>query len=268
MSPAFSVILPTYNRVYVVWRSIQSVLAQTLEDFELLIVDDGSTDATPRLVEEFRDERIRMLSVPRGPRGPSAARNVGLAESTGQLIAYLDSDDSWPPEYLARMKRAAETHPSGNLFYADQIATIWERTAARDWHLVTVRNTSQKEFTLADARNIRWPGITGIIHRRSLLAELKGFDEALHWLEDWDFFFRAMLANSCQCQRVPGIVVPYRQIHGQGADGICAQARESGELEVAHRRKILTKWQRHLSASAIARMSISASDIKPLRARQ
>lgn len=75
MTPLFSVILPTYDRAYVLWRAILSVLAQTESRWELLVVDDGSTDATSCLLEEFRDARVRSVKTPN--RGPSAARNLG-----------------------------------------------------------------------------------------------------------------------------------------------------------------------------------------------
>src|SRR5438067_1214020 len=99
MTPLFSVIVPTYNRAYVLWRALLSVLAQTEPRWELLVVDDGSTDDTSRLLEEFRDPRIRVVTTPN--RGPSAARNQGAQLAQARYLAYLDSDNTWRPEFLA-----------------------------------------------------------------------------------------------------------------------------------------------------------------------
>src|SRR4051812_7611100 len=109
LMPFFSIIIPTYNRAYVLWRAIQSVLAQSETRWELLIVDDGSTDDTRRLVEEFRDARIRMVVTEN--RGPSAARNLGARLSDAPYLAYLDSDNTWHPEFLSRMLHAIQSHP-------------------------------------------------------------------------------------------------------------------------------------------------------------
>ena len=95
MKSTVSIVLPTWNRAYVLWRAIPSVQAQTFADWELIVVDDGSADCTARLVEEFRDPRIRYLQVEHG--GPSRARNLGVAASACDLIAYIDSDNTWRP---------------------------------------------------------------------------------------------------------------------------------------------------------------------------
>jgi glycosyltransferase involved in cell wall biosynthesis len=110
MTPLFSIILPTHNRAYVLWRAIQSVLAQTERRWELLVVDDGSTDDTARLLAEFRDGRIRSAKTENC--GPSAARNLGWRMTHAPYVAYLDSDNTWRPEFLAAMLEAVEGHPT------------------------------------------------------------------------------------------------------------------------------------------------------------
>src|SRR5215211_4427423 len=118
MTPLFSIILPTYNRAYVLWRAVESVLAQTEDRWELLVVDDGSTDATPRLMEEFRDGRIRSVKTQNG--GPSAARNLGWRMTHAPYVAYLDSDNIWRPEFLAAMLEAIKSRPDKVLWYCGQ----------------------------------------------------------------------------------------------------------------------------------------------------
>ena len=96
--PEVSVILPTYNRGWILKEAIDSVLAQDFRDFELIVVDDGSTDNTPQILDSYHQD----LMVVRQPnRGVSAARNRGIAAAGGGLIAFLDSDDLWLPRKLS-----------------------------------------------------------------------------------------------------------------------------------------------------------------------
>jgi len=100
-TPTVSVIIPTYNRAHLVGRAIRSVLNQTFQDFEIIVVDDGSTDNTEEVVKSFNDPRIRYIRHEQN-RGGSAARNTGIRAASGEYIAFLDSDDEWLPEKLAR----------------------------------------------------------------------------------------------------------------------------------------------------------------------
>lgn len=92
--PQVSVVIPTYNRANLISRSIMSVLSQTYQDFEIIVVDDASTDGTKDVVKSFADSRIRYLRNKKN-RGPSIARNIGIHKSVGKTIAFLDSDDEW-----------------------------------------------------------------------------------------------------------------------------------------------------------------------------
>src|SRR5690625_3525723 len=100
-APTVTVVIPTYNRAHVVHRAIDSVLGQTFADFELIVVDDGSTDGTEAVLSTYTDPRIRYL-VQLVNRGVSAARNRGIKEARGEFVAFLDSDDEWFPEKLER----------------------------------------------------------------------------------------------------------------------------------------------------------------------
>lgn len=92
--PAVSVVIPTYDRAAVLPRAIDSVLGQTVEDLELLVVDDGSTDRAPDVVAGYADDRVRCLRHEQN-RGASAARNSGIEAASGDYVAFLDSDDEW-----------------------------------------------------------------------------------------------------------------------------------------------------------------------------
>ncbi len=91
MIPFLTIILPTYNRAKLIKRSIDSILSQDFKDFELLIIDDGSTDHTPELLQEYEDERIKIFTKSNG--GVSSARNLDLKHAKGEYITFIDSDD-------------------------------------------------------------------------------------------------------------------------------------------------------------------------------
>jgi glycosyltransferase involved in cell wall biosynthesis len=117
MAPRFSVVLPAFNAARTLASALRSVLAQTQRDFELIVVDDGSTDATPQVVREIEDPRIRLVNQPN--RGLPAARNAGIRAARGALVAFLDADDLWLPHYLDRMGDALGSHHSAGMAYCD-----------------------------------------------------------------------------------------------------------------------------------------------------
>jgi len=97
-TPRFSIIIPTYNRAESVLQTLDSCFGQTCSDYEIIVVDDGSTDTTVSVLKTIQDARLRVVSQPNA--GPAAARNHGMRLSRGRYIAFLDSDDSWYPEFL------------------------------------------------------------------------------------------------------------------------------------------------------------------------
>lgn len=99
LTPRVSVIVPLYNKAPYVRRTLDSISQQTFSDFEVIVVDDGSTDHGPEIVRAFDDERVRLIT--QANLGPGAARNRALDEARGDLIAFLDADDEWLPDYLA-----------------------------------------------------------------------------------------------------------------------------------------------------------------------
>ncbi|HVI30549.1 glycosyltransferase family A protein [Phenylobacterium sp.] len=119
-APFFSVVVPTYNRGHLISYTIRSVLAQTFGDLELLVVDDGSTDDTPAVVQVFADARLRYLPVTNRERG--AARNHGLRHATGEYVVFLDSDDEFHPDHLETLWRAIRAQPHPPNFVATKYA--------------------------------------------------------------------------------------------------------------------------------------------------
>ena len=263
MQPTVSVILPTYDRAYVLWKAVQSVLAQTYGEFELIVVDDGSTDCTSRLLEEFRDARIRELETPN--RGPSAARNAGLELAEGEFVAYLDSDNTWKEGFLGHMLAAAQAEDSNMLWYCGADITFWERSERGTWSIAERWREEREPYDLDDAWRFEAPDTNCILHRREVAEAIGGWDENCRWLEDWDFFLRVCLEFSGQVSWVPEVLVDYRQVHGDGADGICAEAREDGAAEVAGRQYLLDKWGDHPDFAARDKLAMTEADLRRFR---
>lgn len=109
-----SIVIPLYNKEKLVGSTLRSVLAQTYQDFEVVVVDDGSTDGSVAVVEDVDDPRIRIIRQKNG--GVSAARNTGIREAKGEFIAFLDADDEWKPVYLATQARLIQTYPECDVF--------------------------------------------------------------------------------------------------------------------------------------------------------
>jgi len=106
----FTVILSTYNRRDLVPRAIRSVLSQTFADFEFIIIDNGSTDDTAYVINEFKDARIRFLKNPNPTKSCDGPRNMGIEMARGSLVSFIDDDDIWYPERLEKVRQAFETH--------------------------------------------------------------------------------------------------------------------------------------------------------------
>src|SRR5574338_867068 len=114
--PTISVILPVYNGEKTIQETIESVLQQTFEDFELIIINDGSQDATLHQVSTLSDARIKVFSYPNA--GVSASRNRGIAQAEGEYIAFIDADDLWTPDKLGAQFKTLQTNPQVAVAYS------------------------------------------------------------------------------------------------------------------------------------------------------
>ncbi|MDZ7266440.1 MAG: glycosyltransferase [candidate division KSB1 bacterium] len=181
-TPLISVIIPTYNRAAFLQEAVASVWAQTERDFELLIVDDGSTDETPQLCTAW-GARVRYLRQPR--RGVSAARNHGVHAAAGRFIAFLDSDDLWAPNKLARQRLWLEQHPGVLLCHTNE---IWIRNGRRVNQKKIHRKAGGWIYPLCLPRCVISP--SAVFLRRELLEATGEFDEDLPLCEDYDLWLR------------------------------------------------------------------------------
>ena len=151
--PSVSVVIPTYQRRGLVRRAVASVLGQTFQDFELIVVDDGSTDGTGDALEGI-DERIRYTR--QENRGVAAARNVGIRLARGEIIAFLDSDDRWLPDHLAVLTEVLARHPEAVLCTTCPRFHVGGRQTADDGKPVDA-------VPLLFAENVDRPGMIGRI---------------------------------------------------------------------------------------------------------
>jgi glycosyltransferase involved in cell wall biosynthesis len=176
-----SVIVPLYNKAATVVRALQSIQSQTFTDFEVIIVDDGSTDASAEQAEAFlknADGRFRMLR--QSNRGPGAARNRGIAEARGQFVAFLDADDEWLPHFLERATdRLLESGTAAiSMAWFDEPGhtssrTHFERLGLRTGICALQPATDPR--TLIALLVLMWPCST--VARRDMVQELGGFYE-------------------------------------------------------------------------------------------
>lgn len=180
--PAVSVIVPTFNRVDFLREALTSVEAQTWRNFELIVVDDGSSDATPALREAFPEARwFRRES----NGGVSSARNLGIDAARGQFICFLDSDDLWTEDKLQKQMRWMEAHPESQVCYTDE---IWIRRGVR----VNPMNKHQKFSGDIFERSLELCIISpsSVLMRAALFGAVGRFDEALEVCEDYDLWLR------------------------------------------------------------------------------
>lgn len=183
-APTVSVIIPVYNRSQAVVRAISSVRAQTFQDFELIVVDDGSTESLAAAVSSVKDSRLRLVAHKRN-RGPAAARNTGVAKAKGRFVAFLDSDDEWLPEKLERQLRfMRDSNPLRRASCtAYEILTPYAPEGERRIGAPLVRHRD-----LLHGCRIS-PGST-LVAERDVFDQIGPMNEALRRLEDWDWLLR------------------------------------------------------------------------------
>lgn len=189
--PAVSVIMPAYNVAPYIGEAIESVLAQTFADFELIVIDDGATDASAEIAAAFgaRDPRVRVVR--QANAGISAARNHGLRVAAGEVMAILDSDDAWDPGYLQAQMAVLAERPevdivTGNAWF---LGSRLSGRPARPWP--DGRPTPTLASILADETAV----FIMSIFRRRVYQTVGPFDEGLRTNEDYDFWLRAACAG-------------------------------------------------------------------------
>ncbi len=180
--PLVSVIIPTYNRDWIVAEAIDSVLAQDFSDYELLVVDDGSEDRTAEILAAYGDN-ITVLH--QSNKGVSAARNCGIAAAAGRLIAFLDSDDLWLPQKLSTQVKFFSDHPDAVI---NQTEERWIRNGVR----VNPKKRHLKFSGMIFERSLALCLVSpsAVMIKKSLFDTVGVFDEDLPACEDYDLWLR------------------------------------------------------------------------------
>ncbi|GAN77658.1 glycosyltransferase family 2 protein [Acidisphaera rubrifaciens] len=224
-----SVVVPSYNCAALLPRAVGSVLRQTMQDFELVIVDDGSTDETPDVIARYRCER-RIRCVVQGNRGLPAARNAGMAVSTAPYVAFLDADDELAPDALAVLTAALDADPGAGWCVTD-ITRITGET--RD--IVRSRIPGDIFYGILEDDFIR----RGMFFRRAALAAAGLYDPHVRMREDWDLNIRLIHGG------VPFVYVPEPLYWYHWREGSITTGRPHRKL--AYTRQVLRKHHKRLA---------------------
>ena len=181
-NPLVSVIIPTYNRGWIIKEAIDSVLAQDYTEFELIVVDDGSTDHTSDVLDSYGDD-IKVLF--QKNKGVSAARNRGIAEASGKFIAFLDSDDLWLPQKLTVQIEFFNQTPDALICQTEE---VWIRNGLR----VNPKKRHKKPSGMIFNPSLELCLVSpsAVMIRRSLFGRVGKFDETLPACEDYDLWLR------------------------------------------------------------------------------
>jgi len=229
-SPLISIVLPTYNRGYTLSNALKSVIEQTYPHWELIVVDDGSTDDTKQVVASFNDSRIKYVYQENARQ--SAARNTGLTRASGDWICYLDSDDVFLPNYLEVMMQDLKDHPHAVFAIpkGHRLIELYE-----NGKLIFSRDETDREF----AKDPTSEGISrrtfhvmcdGLMHSSRIVADGIRFDENLIYSEDWEFVLTLNEAYPGGFLFVPHLLYIYRMRFG--GDGMVSSTDYASMAEV------------------------------------
>ncbi len=206
--PKISVIIPTYNAEATILETIESLQQQTFQDFEILVINDGSTDRTLEVLNHINEPRLKILSYENA--GHSVARNRGIAVAQGEFLSFMDADDLWTPDKLESQLTALEQHPDAGVAYS--------------WTLNMTTQDGQTFFTKGCSSTVEGNVYrelllgcfigngSNILIRRSVVDKTQGFEPGMKTGADWDFYIRA--ATECNFVVVPKPQILYRQTPG------------------------------------------------------
>lgn len=199
-APLVSVVMPTYNRYDVICQAVDSVLSQTYRKFELIIVDDGSSDNTEEMLKQRYsyewNKRLKYFKTDR--KGVSHARNFGIEKSEGDYVAYLDTDNTWRNNYLHTMLHLLQTSFSKCAYSAIAVDNQVDKM---------VFTLFQPLFEWNSLYEKNFIDLNGFVHHKDLFEELGGFDQQMTRLVDWDLILR--YTNKYEPRPVPYILVDY-----------------------------------------------------------
>jgi len=203
--PKVSVVIPTYNRAQFIVRALESVFAQTYKNYEIIVIDDGSTDDTPQVMKQF-DGRLNYIRKENG--GSASACNRGIAESKGEYIAFLDSDDYWTPEKLAEQVKVLDSQPKVGIVYS-RMPIINEKGERLGTKPAGISGKNFKELLEV------WGDLptSTVMTRRACFDKAGFFDPALKTMQDIDMWLR--IARFYDLYEIEGKVLAYYFRHSE-----------------------------------------------------
>jgi GT2 family glycosyltransferase len=223
--PIISVIIPAYNAERTILETIESVQQQTFSDFEMIVINDGSTDKTLELLGTVKDHRLRLFSYKNG--GVSVARNCGISHATGEFIAFLDTDDLWTSDKLELQLAALQQHSEAGVAYSwTHFMDEQGKSFHADEHICFEGNVYAKLLI----GNFIGSGSNPLI-RRQAIESVGEFDSTITHGEDWDLYLR--LAARWLFVVVPKPQILYRQTSGSASSKI--EIMEKDTLSVIER---------------------------------
>lgn len=187
-NPVVSVIIPTYNRANLIGKAIKSVLEQTYQDFEIIVVDDGSTDNTVDIIKGFKkkDERFKYIRYKKN-RGCSAARNAGIKVARGKYIAFQDSDDEWFQEKLEKQVEVFKNaSPEVGVVYAE----FWRIKDNRKTNIPPSWIKQKEDNIYKELLKGNFIGTPVVLVRKECFEKVGLFDEHISAFEDWELWIR------------------------------------------------------------------------------
>jgi glycosyltransferase involved in cell wall biosynthesis len=197
--PLISIVTPSYNQAQFLEETLRSVAAQDYPRKEHIVIDGGSTDSSVDIIRRYEPHLRYWVSEP--DRGQSHAINKGLRVATGDVLAWLNSDDTYMPGALSRVGALFAAHPGVDLAYGDFLYTDMAGRAMRRRRVFS--SMSYESLLYHD-----YLGQPAVFFRRSLLEQVGLLDEALHYCMDWDLFLR--MWRVCRPQHVPQVLATYR----------------------------------------------------------
>jgi len=190
--PRFSIIVPLYNKGHIVSRTIESALAQTFNDFEILVINDGSTDNSEAVVRSFVDPRIKLITKENG--GEGSARNFGIKMAQAEYVSLLDADDIWHPDYLASMDDLIKLYPNMGIYCSAMIAIYGDGTKI----IRTLREYKKEKYKKVEdyfdaAREGSFMYSSTITIPKKIFAEVGEFEPKVKMGTDTDMWARILL---------------------------------------------------------------------------
>ncbi|MBD2430239.1 MULTISPECIES: glycosyltransferase [Fischerella] len=252
--PVISVIIPTYNSEKTIRHTIESVLQQNFSDFELIIINDGSTDSTLEVISHFQDSRIKVFSFDNA--GGNVSRNRGLKQAIGEFVSFLDADDLWTPDKLESQLNALKANPQVAVAYSWTDYIDEQGKFLLSGTHITANGNVYEQLLVS---NFLENGSNPLI-RREALVELGGFDESLTAAQDWDMWLR--LAQNFNFIAVPRVQILYRISANSLSTNLARQEKASLQLldkacstntqDLNHlRKKSLTNLYKYLTCKAL-----------------